>query len=271
MKIAKKVLAIALAVGMIFCLTAMAFASSFGIAASEIKVNKKTGAQTVEVTVSIKDGVGTKTVDTELTYDADKLEFMKAAWAASTNAAYTQIGSSLLGDANGTEPGRVLPGYAFAEEIFDAETFEEKWWDSGAEEDPTFDPNNVEIYTITFKIKEGATGKALISTGGASVEVVLTEEPAETTTAAPVDDETTTATPVDDETTTAALDDETTTVAPIADETTTAAEESTTAAKVEPKNEAANGAATGDTAVVAVAASVCALAAAAFVVTKKRK
>lgn len=233
MKIAKKVLAVVMAVAMVACLSVMAFAAgTVSLKAGEVVDGK------VKVQAIAKDYADFKADDWVLTYDTAALKLAASANPAVTNPAngtgdLTQIGTdtvalaamggNLITAYNAEKAGEIQIGFAFKETLGSAaETI---------------------LFTVEFEVTNGAKNVEvkLAKKDGTAVDslVLLKEEVAETTTAAPV------------ETTTAEV--------PSTDAPTTAA------GKTDGDNK------TGDTGVLAIAAGVVALAGAAFVVSKKRK
>jgi len=266
MKIAKKVLAIALAVGMIFCLTAMAFAAQgTTLVASEVANGKFT------VSVVVTDAEGLQSFDKAVTYTTEGVSVVKVAKDGAYKAEYESVGETIMTAYNFETEGTVLPGIAIGNEIYsDAKLAELR--DDVGEDAPTATTAALTLFTLTFKTTT-ENGSCTITCDGATKTVTwgevvetTTEAPVEETTEAPRGSETD---PIVDETTTAA---EETTIAGGEDETKPAGavDETTTAAAA--TGEKAEGTVnTGDTAVLAVAGAVCALAGAAYVVTKKRK
>lgn len=231
MKIAKKVLAVVMAVALVACFSAMAFAAEGKIVlkASDVVDGK------VKVQAVITNSADFKTGDWVLTYDAAALKLTTPAIATLTNPAngtgdLTQIatdsvamaamGGNLITAYNTEKDGEIQIGFAFKESLgSDAETI---------------------LFTAEFDVADGAKNVkvSLATKEGEAVDalVLLKEEaPVETTTAAPE------------------------TEAPSTEAPTTAA------GKTDGDNK------TGDTGVLAIAAGVVALAGAAFVVSKKRK
>lgn len=232
MKIAKKVLAVVMAVAMVACLSVMAFAAgTVSLKAGEVVDGK------VKVQAIAKDYADFKADDWVLTYDAAALKLATPANPAVTNpangtgdlaqigtdaVALAAMGGNLITAYNAEKAGEIQIGFAFKETLGSAaETI---------------------LFTVEFEVTNGAKNvevKLAKKDGTAVDSLVLLEEVAETTTAAPV------------ETTTAEV--------PSTDAPTTAA------GKTDGDNK------TGDTGVLAIAAGVVALAGAAFVVSKKRK
>ena len=238
MKIAKKVLAVAMAVAMIACFAAMAFAANdkVSLKASEVEDNM------FILSIVTKDG-DLKTADWDIYYDATALKVVEddgdaLIYFGDDLAKATKL-NKIMGQFNAKEAGVILCAATTTEGLaadvgskFNAET-------------------GVEFLCIEFEV---------IKADAANVKVVLTEKDNKEAVIAE-----TVLFPKAEETTTAAP--ETTTAAP---ETTTAEAPST---PVETTTAAANDGAgnLGDTGALAIAAGVVALAGAAFVVTKKRK
>lgn len=123
MKIAKKVLAVVMAVAMIAALSAMAFA------ATEPKVVLKGGAIESDgyfpVTLALKDAIGAKAVKIDLVYDAAVLDFDSDTDDGTDAAALknTKNNKDNVGATNGTVAGKIEYGYAFANSLLTAEEF----------------------------------------------------------------------------------------------------------------------------------------------------
>ncbi|MBE6790312.1 MAG: LPXTG cell wall anchor domain-containing protein [Ruminococcaceae bacterium] len=238
MKIAKKVLAVAMAVAMIACFAAMAFAA-------EDKVVLKAG-EVVDGKFNLEvigtDYADLKAADWVVTYDAAAL---KCTAAAAGTGDFTKIAtdpvlmaqaSSLLITAFNTDvAGEVKAGFAFTNELGTAaETV---------------------IFTLTFEVVDADAKNVEIKlTGSDEAVLVFNEEAEEPSTEEPTTEEPTTEEPTTEEPTT----DEAPST-PVEDEKTTAAGADDGDNK------------TGDTGVLALAAGVVALAGAAFVVSKKRR
>lgn len=271
MKIAKKLFALVVVIAMIAGLSTVAFAAGtykFDISAA------KDGDDYVKVTLTAKDAIGFKSGTVVLKYDADVLEYDSTEYgkdAAEVNNKVKAEENTFVGQPNGTEAGEVVYGFYFLDTLWSAKDFA-----AASKRDVTADVNAsaFEAAVFYFKVLDKdavaanftLTGSGDVAPAAVTASVKLGDGKAdETTTAA---DETTTAA---DETTTAA--DETTTAA--GETTTKTNNETTTKANTETTTSANGntnvGPNTGDTGALAIAGAVCALAAAAFVVSKKRK
>ncbi len=238
MKIAKKVLAVAMAVAMIACFAAMAFAADAKIV---LKAGEVTDGK-VKVQAIATDCADLKTADWILTYDAEALKLTVPANPAITNPAngtgdlaligtdaiaLAAMGGNLMTAYNAEVDGEIQIGFAFKETLGSAaETI---------------------LFTVEFEVVDGAENVEikLDNKDGSAVDaLVLLEKAEEPSTEEPTTEEPTTkeeapSTPVEEPTTKPGATDK--------------------------------GPATGDTGVLALAAGVVALAGAAFVVSKKRK
>lgn len=242
MKIAKKVLAVVMAVAMIAALSAMAFA------ADGTKVVLKAGEIDkdgyIPVTVALKDGIGSKAVKITLSYDADVLEYDSDTDEGTDAAALknTKNNKDNIGATNGTVAGTIEYGYAFANSLLTSAEFA-----ADAARGKTVDVNSEEFsFTVLyFKVKDTAASstdiKIVADIDGAAIEgtstLKLKDEPVETKPAEVATTEKATA-----------AEEEKTTNSPTGDD----------------KN-------TGDNMALAAAAGVVVLAGAAFIISKKRK
>ncbi len=233
MKIAKKVLAVVMAVAMIACLSAMAFAADGKVTlkASEVADGK------FKVEVLAKDYADLQSANWVVKYDAAVLKCSAAKYGAGLTTAI--LDGELMQQFNNTVDGEVQIGYAFTNNLGTAD--------------------ETVLFYMDFEVEDTAAKKVTIALSGddtATIDVVLKAE--EETTEAPTTAEPTTAEPTTAEPTTKAP----TTEAPTTAEPTTKAPTTTNKTDGKP---------TGDTGVLAIAAGVVALAGAAFVVSKKRK
>ncbi len=267
MKIAKKVLALVMAIAVIGCSAAMAFAAE---ATPEVVLDTTWEIDEydcITLRINFKNAAGD--VDGlkawSLTVDYDKSIFNFDSFVEGADA--EQVGNSknnsFATEVNGNDDGTIVIGGYFKECLWTAEKFA---GDAKRGATCVVNADDFNAYEIYLIVEDAAALKA-----GTAIEVKGTfdttevagnvtnvvEEPStaapEETTAAP---EETTAAP---EETTAAPEETTTEEAPSTPEETTA------------KGETDKGPATGDTGVLAIAAGVVALAGAAFVVSKKRK
>jgi len=260
MKIAKKVLAVVMAIAVIGCSAAMAFAAPENAKAA-LTVGEVVDGK-FDVVISLQNCLDFTAGDLVVGYDTSVLEFvpfkekpdsMQCETLADAKE-FTNAGNTFSGMGNAKEvPGEVKFAFNFVESL-DAETW-------GVEVDMA----NVKLFRMTFKVLDDANGAELTLKGalkfvdGSEVAVdekVVAVKAPEATTAEPTTEEPTTEEPTTAEPTTA---ETTTEEAPSTPEETTA------------KGETDKGPATGDTGVLAIAAGVVALAGAAFVVSKKRK
>ena len=252
MKLAKKVLAIVMAIAMIGCLTAMAFAADNSKV--DFVVGEVTDKGTVDVTVYLVDGVGATTVAFELEYDTAAVT--KIAKKNGTDA-------KNIGDIDNAFSGEFNP--SLAEKKTDTKSvasfagyFKNENWSSAdwAAADGADAPVNGEKFnfvTLTFTLADPTAPIEIKASGKVEFKDAAAKEFADVAiTLAKKAEETTVA--------------ETTTV----EETTTAVieTEAPTTAEANPNTGDKN---TGDNMALAAAAGVVALAGAAFIISKKRK
>ena len=124
MKIAKKVLAVVMAVAMIAALSAMAFAETKATVA--LTVGEADADGNIPVTVSLKDAEGFKSGDATITFDPTVLQFVpKTAKMAVEQSkdfkALGDAGNSANLEANDTEAaaGKLIVGFYFKEDLSD--------------------------------------------------------------------------------------------------------------------------------------------------------
>ena len=147
MKLAKKVLAALMAIAMIAGLSAMAFAASPTIAL----VPTVAGSE-VAVAVVLKDAIGAKSWDINVTYDASVLAFSYAEDGADVAQVAKTKGNSITTDYNGDTAGLVKTSGYFKTTLTDAATFV-------ADSKKASDPANVnvdacEVIVLFFDVKD---------------------------------------------------------------------------------------------------------------------
>ena len=251
MKLAKKVLAAVMAIAMIAGLTAMAFA-----AAPTIELVPTVDDGEVAVAVVLKDAIGAKSWDINVTYDKDVLEFSYAEDGADVAEVAKTKGNTITTDYNGDTAGLVKTSGYFKTELTDAATFV-------ADSKKPKDPANVnvdacEVIVLFFNLKETdktSTDLAVEVTANSGVEfagkgctIKLKDEPV-----------------VTDPTPSVTDDSKVTDPTPVTDAT-----EATTGSANPTKPNGGN-VNTGDNMALAAAAAVVVLAGAAFVISKIRK
>lgn len=259
MKLAKKVLAIVMALGLIACMSAMAFADgSFSIDAA-----KSGDGKLLYVTVYANGYVGLASGKVDITYTGAQFKYAKKGEQA--KLVDDADGNSFTGETNDTTPGKVTYGFYFKENLWAAGTFKEAGTDAPLDINVaafdlvtfTFDIDGVDAYevnvTVNGKDIYGGSGYGSKTIKDAKVETTTIKEVSEIPTNAAEEKKDDQGKPVE-ETTAAA---------------TEAAAKTNTGAKAAVKTD--GGKNTGDNGVIAVVAGVIALAGAAFVVTKKRK
>lgn len=237
MKIAKKVLAVVMAVAMIAALSAMAFA------ADNTKLVLKTGEVDKDgylpVTIAVANGVGTKTVDVTLKYDAAVLTYSENTEddtdAAMLKNCKSDSNKSNIAAVNGEKAGEIQYAYAFATTMLSAAEYAA---DAARGKTVTVNDKEFTFVTLYFKV---ADDKA------ANTKIEYTAKLDETT---------------DTGSATAVLKEEVVTEAPAVVETTE---------KVTNPPTGDGDKKTGDNMALAAAAGVVVLAGAAFIISKKRK
>ena len=265
MKIAKKVLALAMAVAMIASLSAMAFAASLVKDDAKFELVLEPTEDGADVKLYAKNCENLASANLVFTFDKDvvtKIRFLSGADAKKVDGDNFE-NNSFTDEKNTDNLEAVEYGFYFKATLWSSEKFAAE----DLSEEANINGENFHITTIRLTLKEGKTADDVVVTakasasfsngeeGDAKVEETIDpfainaiEKKVEETTAAP---ETTTAAP---ETTTAAPE---TTTAPVTPETTNPG--------------VVEGPDTGDTGLLAIAAGVVAVAGAAFVVSKKRK
>ncbi|MBQ2759053.1 MAG: LPXTG cell wall anchor domain-containing protein [Clostridia bacterium] len=280
MKIAKKVLALVMALAMVACFACVSFAAQNPTIVAT--ATEEDGM--IKVVLTAKDAVGMASFDVVLEYDAAVLTYSFAdngADAVQMNDTKKNSFTYEVGDTENAS-GKLLVGGYFKTNLKSAA-------DAAADAKPgktvAIDDKTFDLVVVYFELVDAEAYKASVKVSGGfgmgenkddavaktfnafTKTVTLKEEPTtkapETTTKAP---ETTTEAP---ETTTKApvADKETTTKAPVVEkETTTKAPSTSTEANPNTGDKP-----TGDNMALAAAFGVVALAGAAFVFTKKRK
>ena len=271
MKIAKKVLALVMAIAVIGCSAAMAFAAP---AAPEVVLDTTWEIDEydcITLRVNFKnaadDAAGLKAWNLTVTYDDSIFNFDSFVEGADAEQVGNSKNNSFATEVNGNADGTIVIGGYFKECLWTADKFA-----GDAKRGATCvvnadDFNAYEIYLIVEDAAALKAGTAIEVKGtfdttevAGKVTNVVDEPTTEPTTAEPTT-EPTTAEPTTEPTTA-----EPTTAEPTTNEAPSTPDEETTA-----KGETDKGPATGDTGVLAIAAGVVALAGAAFVVSKKRK
>ncbi len=244
MKIAKKVLAVIMAVAMIAALSAMAFAAD-----SASLVLETTGVEndTIAVTIVAKNGAGLETIDVNIKYDNSALTVKKAVTYGDFKDAYEkQFGETVLAAANtAIAADAVKVNVGFQEHLYSNDEYAALVKDYEVENAIAVDAAKVEIATVKFAVAEGTKAEnvkfeLIDNTTGKTVDTKTVTLVAPTEPAAPTEKET---------------------------EATTKKVETTT----EKKNPNTGDQKTGDNMALAAAAGVVVLAGAAFIISKKRK
>ena len=270
MKIAKKVLALAIAVVMIASLSAMAFAASLAKEDAKFELVLDETDDGTFVKVYAKNCENLASANLVFTFDKDvveKVRFMSGADAKQVNGDNFE-NNSFTDEKNTDNLEAVEYGFYFKSILWSTEKFAAE----DLSEEANINGENFHITTIKLTLKDGKT----------AADVVVSAKASATFSNGLSDDakveETNNEFPVigiekkEEETT--KKEEETT--AKKEEETTAKKEEATTKAPVTPESTTAKGneganKPTGDTGLLAIAAGVVAVAGAAFVVTKKRK
>ena len=260
MKLAKKVLAVVMALGLIACMSAMAFATDAG--SYGVYYAKSEDGKTLTATVYAYNYVGLTSGTIDLTYSGGA-KFDHATMGAEAKAVNDTADNGFYADINNTGAGEVIYGFYFKEMMWDANTFAENGVDC---EKLYIDVAAFDIVTFTFKLDGSAYEINVVITSksfdGDNSKFVDTNTGAADTAhdVVPVVSEMPVVTPAADD---KKCDDKK------ADDKAPACDD---AAKTPAKTVKTDGGKnTGDNGVIAVMAGVIALAGAAFVVTKKRK
>lgn len=235
MKIAKKVLAVVMAVAMIAALSAMAFAADgaqFVLKAGEIADGY------MPITIVLKNGVGSKAIKVDLEYDKNVFAFDYDELAEDASALLnTKKNKDNVSAVNGEEAGKIQYGYAFATELLPAADFAKD-----AKPGKTVNVNSDEFAftTLYFKVLDDKASASNIKISADIDGVKLTDSAS------------------------IKLKDEPVETKPAEVATTV---EATTKASNPPTGDKT----TGDNMALAAAAGVVVLAGAAFIISKKRK
>jgi LPXTG-motif cell wall-anchored protein len=292
MKLAKKVLAVLVAVMMLAGLTAMAFADQ----AKKTTAEETVSGTTVTVKLYFEDCVGMKSFKYEVTYDADVLEYVKVVNGADKKTS-TDCGDTYAcaGSEGAKEPGKVLYGGYFGTQLFSSED----WKDKGEDGEVSINGEKFHVATFTFNVKEEKATEINFKVtaddgfGLSDAKVTLfaaaPTEPTEPSESEPTPSESE-PTPSESEPTPSESEPTPSESEPAPSESEAAPSESEAAPSeseavsgepVPGSTEAANGGnsgnggkggpKTGDNMALAAAAAVVVLAGAAFVVSKKRK
>lgn len=239
MKIAKKVLAVVMAVAMIAALSAMAFAADSKATVALTAGEPEDGI--VSVTVSLKDAEGFKSGDATLTFDPTVLEFVPASKKSDATPCkeFTALGSAgnnsmVQPNAKEAANGKLILGILVADQLSDLAD----WGVEG-------DVNNFGVCVLKFKVLKADVEASVAVEGkmevGDNANVTFNNTYVIAKASAPVETK-----PV---------------------EVATTAVESDTKASNPPTDDKT----TGDNMALAAAAGVVVLAGAAFIISKKRK
>jgi LPXTG-motif cell wall-anchored protein len=284
MKIAKKVLALVMAVAMIASLSAMAFAAD----GTTLKLVAEKTAKGYTVTLVAENAEGLETVDGTLTYDATVLQAPKKVSDGAFVDAYKEIGESCSSAYNLDNAGEVIVGIAIAKSIYSDADYAKLVEEFQVEDAASITTDSLELCSLKFTVLDADAKDVKITytdkKTGAVASVVLNEtvvEP-ETTTApvAPTDPNAPTepVVPTEPSSEKADDDDKKTTDVVTPDDTKgnkgdkADGDDITGNAVPTDVNKNTNGnKTTGDNMALAAAASIVVLAGAAFVFTKKRK
>ncbi len=253
MKIAKKVLAVAMAVAMIACCALMASAALKPDAAKfELVLNG------TDVKLYAKDCIGLASADVHLAFDSAVVKAVRVTSGADSKNVNADNfeNNSFTSEYNNSDLADVAYSFYFKEYLWNSEKFAAEDFSGEA----NINAENFHIATFRLTLVEGKTAEDVVV--GIKVNASFTDDTKEVEKVTDL-----AATGIEKKA-------EETTAAP--EETTAAPEETTAAEAPSTPDETTNpgvveGPNTGDTGVLAIAAGVVALAGAAFVVSKKRK
>lgn len=240
MKIAKKVLAVVMALAMIAGLSAMAFAAEDAqlvLTASEVDEDGY-----VTVTAVVKNAIGLQSLGFTVNYDANVLTFEWDEEGADAAQVADTKSNSFSYENNSEEAGTLMAAFYFKTSLTDKATF-----DGDAKKKGSVDINATafEAINFVFSVAEGADANTAVTVTIDNVSGVSAESiSAKGTTVVLVEENEEDKTPVDP----------------------TPSEESTKAPNPDTGDQN-----TGDNMALAAAAGVALLAGAAFIVSKKRK
>ena len=120
MKLAKKVLAVVMALGLIACMAAMAFAANAG--SYSVVYEKSTDGKTLTATVYAHNYVGLTSGTINVTYSGGA-KFSHADMGNSASLVNKTVDNSFVADVNNTVAGKVIYGFYFKEMLWDSDTF----------------------------------------------------------------------------------------------------------------------------------------------------
>jgi LPXTG-motif cell wall-anchored protein len=262
MKIAKKVLALVMALAMVFALSAMAFADETTFVLS----SADNGSGVYSVTLSAKNAEGLKTVDGIIKYDADVLEIKGAVTTGEFATAYGEIGESVMPLYNTTEAGKVDVGIAVANKILPDTEYKKL----AEENDVTTNVTtaNIALCTVKFTVKDSTAKSATVTytdnDTGATIQTVIKFN------ASSSSDKGVTPPTAAESKAEAAAEAATKTASKAAANNDSAAA-TNSATPISSGTSSSGNKSTGDNMALAIAAGVVVLAGAAFIFTKKRK
>ena len=187
MKIAKKVLALVMAVAMIASLSAMVFAAD----GTTLKLVAEKTAKGYTVTLVAENAEGLKTVDGTLTYDATVLQAPKKVSDGAFIDAYKEIGESCSSQYNLNTAGEVIIGIAIANEIYSDAKYADMVEEFEVEDAASITTDSLELCSLKFTVLDADAKDVKITytdkNTGAVASVVLNETVVEPeTTTAPV-------------------------------------------------------------------------------------
>ena len=259
MKLAKKVLAVVMALGLIACMSAMAFATSGSYFATCTTADK---GETARVTFYASNALGLASGKVTVKYDPAGVMFSYGNAGAQAKAVQDAIGNGFSYDINDTASGSgsVVFGFFFTDNLWDAPTFAERG-------EVEIDDANFDIAVLNFKVLDAANANVTISFDGKDVfgGADTFTQVVNLGTATPRDDTKKVDSIPEASKTEEKKDDQ---GKPAEEAAPAEAAKTNTGAKTVKTDGGKN---TGDNGVIAVVAGVIALAGAAFVVTKKRK
>lgn len=264
MRMTKKVLAVIMALGMVVCMAAFAFAAKSGTYSLDVA---RPNDDTVVATLNARDYIGLSSGKVTVNYEGLILDHVsEGVQAKAVNDAKGNKFNALVND---KETGRILYAFTFLEELWTADKFAAA---SKSDQDLIIDTAMFDLAVFCFKIDENAEEYKISITVDSKNDDVdnpqfkdewkAVKEPETTTAPAPV--ETTTCIPCETTTNCCCPGNQP------CQETTTCGGTCCCQNTNPPKTDD-GGHETGDNSILAVVAGVLVLAGAAVAVTKKRK
>ncbi|MBQ6065432.1 MAG: LPXTG cell wall anchor domain-containing protein [Clostridia bacterium] len=149
MKTAKKLLAVVLALGLVVCLSAMAFAAEPGTFSLDVK--RSADGKTLVATLYAHEYTGLTSGKATVTYSGVKLD--KVETGVQAKALENNDVNGFTFEKNLKTPGTAICGFHFKEAMWDAATFTEK---ASGDEPLVIDTENFDIAVFYFTVDETA-------------------------------------------------------------------------------------------------------------------